>query len=162
MWQDFDVRSASPLRLQGMMKLCDSSHLDHGLTLAHVVWLLARFADRDGFFIETVELPPELPSLSCGLHGPIVGDAPVAETEVVYARRGNRRYASRMVDRPARLTRSMTVVAGPHGNDRCVLFTAYGGPKAPRETLSPGLEPSEVAESETFWAEHALSLDTEG
>ena len=145
-----------------MLKLCNSSHLGHGLTLAHVIWLLARFADRDGFFVETVDLPPELPSLPCGIHGPVVGNAPVTETEVVYARRGDRRYASRMVNRPARSTRSMTVVAGPHDGNRCVLFTAHGGPKAPRETMSPGLEPSEVAESEAFWAEHALSLDAEG
>lgn len=39
------------------------SHLDHDLTPAHVAWLTSHFADRTGFFLETVELPAELPPL---------------------------------------------------------------------------------------------------
>ena len=61
-----------------MVTIHPNSHMDHGLTESHVKWLLERFADKTGFFIETVELPDALPSLLSGIHGPAAGDAPAS------------------------------------------------------------------------------------
>lgn len=136
------------------------SHLDHGLTPAHLEWLSSKFAGRTGFFIETVEMPEGLPSLRCSLYGPAMGDAPVAEEHVSYAVRGNRRCASRhLAGVFPRETRLVTVVAGVVGEDPCVLYTSYGGPEAPREPGDLSLGTMEqILESREFWAKHALSL----
>ena len=144
------------------MHILPVSHLDHGLSPAHVAWMATYFACRDGFFLETVELPAHLSPLSCGLHGPLMGDAPVPEGEVTYRARGGRPGKSRLCSRPARATRLLTVIAGPEGDDPCVLYTAYGGPPAPREPFDQSLVDDEVKEaSRAFWAEHALSEEEE-
>jgi hypothetical protein len=131
------------------------SHVDHGLTSAQLEWLLDRFADRDSFFIETVELPDELGTAPCGLYGPDMGDEPVPESEVRYANRGEREWPSRLVDRPDRPTRMVTVIGGPHDGHACILYTAYAGPCAPQEPRDPGCK--DVPASEQYWAEHALA-----
>ena len=134
------------------------SHLDHGLSEDHVKWILATFGERDSFFIETVELPAELSSLDSGIWGPIVGDAPLEEADVTYSARGDRTNLSRICDRPTRKTRLMTLIAGPNGDHGCVLYTAYGGPCAPREPATvPAEDSAALAESEAFWSQHALS-----
>lgn len=103
-------------------------------------------------------MPDALEPLECGLHGPIMGDEPISETEVTYAVRGKRCTASRFIDRPKRPTRQVTVIAGEHDGRQCVLFTAFGGPSAPREPGDSTLKSwEEVCESRKFWAEHALS-----
>jgi hypothetical protein len=141
-----------------MLKIHNDSHLDHGLSTAHIEWMLAQFTARSGFFLETVELPRHLEPLQCGLHGPIVGDEPVPEGEVNYARRGERAGDSRLCSRPPRETRLITVIAGPHGEEPCVLYTAFGGPSAPREPWDAGIKTdSEREASVLFWAAHALS-----
>jgi hypothetical protein len=141
-----------------MLKIHKDSHLDHGLSPAHIEWMLEQFKARAGFFLETVELPRHLEPLQCGLHGPIVGDEPVPEGEVNYQKRGNRAGDSRMCDRPQRETRLITVIAGPHGEEPCVLYTAFGGPSAPREPWDAGIKTdSEREASVLFWAAHALS-----
>lgn len=140
------------------MKIKPVSHLDHGLASAHLDWLRECFQERDAFFIATVELPTELPSLSSGLYGPLAGDPAVDESEVYYAVRGSRKCASRLVGRPCRPTREITIVAGPHEGDPCVLYTCYGGPAAPREPGDTSLGTfEEIVEARKFWAEHALS-----
>lgn len=136
--------------------------MDHGLTDAQLEHLLERFADRAGFLIETVELPAELGLTRCALYGPAMGDAPVAEADVLYARRAGRAGDSRMVRRHQRPTALVTVVAGPHDGQPCVLYTAYPGPAAPREPWDPGLDDAGRAEAEAFWAQHALSTDLLG
>jgi hypothetical protein len=140
------------------MKINELSHLDHGLTPEHLVWLCNRFANRTSFFIETVELSPDLPSLSCDMHGPIVGDAPVPEDDVTYAVRGDRSGKTRMVNRVSRPSRLLTVIAGPANGDPCVLYTAYAGPQAPREPWDSSLSAEEKTESEAFWSKHALTV----
>ncbi len=136
------------------------SHLDHSLTAPHVDFILERFKDRDGFFIETVELPENLESLPSGIWGPSAGDPPVAEEDVFYKVRGTRKCATRAVRRPSRPSRLMTVIAGPHDGRPCVLFTAYGGPCAPREPGDPGISSwDDIVKARAFWAEHALSED---
>lgn len=140
------------------MKITTESHLDHGLTPAHVAWLTERFADRQAFFVETTELSAELSSLTCGLHGPATGGEPVPEAEVHYERRGGRAGASRLCRRQPLQTRLVTVVAGPDGGEPCVFYTAYGGPSAPREPWDETLDDAGRAESEAFWALHALGV----
>jgi hypothetical protein len=92
------------------MKRHAESHLDHGLTEAQIAHVFERFSARDGFFIELFELPEALGSVPCALYGPVMGDAPIAESEVSYGVRGTRPWKSRIVQRlgvrtmPVRLT----------------------------------------------------------
>lgn len=152
------------------MKITSESHLDHGLSHEHVMWLIEHFADRSAFFLETITLPIFLPEVECGLYGPICGDEPVPENTVMYKIRGERKYASRVLALGSflpseasasglRKTRTLTVIAGPSGDEPCVLYTSYGGPAAPREPGDPSIGAWEsVLESRAFWATHALSL----
>jgi hypothetical protein len=104
------------------------------------------------FYIAGVTLPPHLGPVPCALRGPAVGDPPVTEPSVHYARRGTRGNLSRMVGLDPTTTQELTaVVIGG------VLATIYGGPLAPRETSDPFLPYEERAASELFWASHALS-----
>ena len=139
------------------MKITAAAHLDHALTPDHIAFIAAKFADRQAFFIETVTLDEGLSALPCGLHGPVLGDGPVPEAEVAYAVRGARAGVSRLVERPAREVRMMTVIGGPDGDDPCVLYTAFGGPAAPREPWDPSLDEAGWAASLAFWEAHALS-----
>lgn len=140
------------------MKIIDGiSHLDHGLNEAALAWISGRFQDRIGFFIETFTLPEVFGTVPCGLHGPIVGDPPVPDGETVLEVRGTRAGPSRLCERAPRMTRTITVIAGPTDDDACVLYTAFGGPCAPREPWDQSLNPTQKAESEAFWKEHALS-----
>ena len=151
-----------------MLTITTDSHLDHALTDSQIDYILKRFSDRNGFFIETFELPEGLGKVPCGLYGPIVGDAPVM-IGTFDEKRGDRPYTSRMVRLPPRETRTVTVIAGPHENHTCLLFTAYGGPLAPKEPgeIRAMLElacadhhagiAAQLARSEEFWAEHALA-----
>lgn len=139
------------------MEIVAESHLDHGLNEAHIAFLKARFAEKTAFFIETLELPEGLPSLECGLHGPLTGGEPVPEAEVFYGARNGRAGHSRLCTRAPLKTRKLTVIAGPAEGKPCVLYTAYGGPLAPREPWDETLSAEEKAESEAFWKEHALT-----
>jgi hypothetical protein len=132
-----------------------ASHVDHGLTEAQFSYLLDHFADRDSFFIETLTLPRELGTVPCGLYGPLMGDPSIGETEVTYGRRGDRAWESRLVDLPPRQQHEVTVIAGPHDGQACVLYTAFGGPPAPQEPGDPGCK--DPTASATFWREHALA-----
>ena len=140
-------------------EIVSESHLDHGLAPAQIELLSALFVERDGFFVETVTLPAELGTVPCALHGPAMGDQPVADADVVHIRRGERGYSSRLCNRAPRQSALVTVIAGPHGESSCVLYTAFGGPLAPKEASDPSLGDEDRAASEAFWAEHALSLD---
>lgn len=137
------------------MKKHEESHVDHGLTEAQLRYLLDRFADREAFFIETVTLPPELGTVPCGLYGPLMGDPPIREDEVTYAVRGTRAWASRLTTLPARQQHEVTVIAGPHEEHACILYTAFGGPLAPQEPGDPACK--DLAASTAFWREHALA-----
>lgn len=140
------------------MIITPQSHLDHGLGEKVIVEILSRFASRDAFFIETFELPEGLGTVPCGLHGPLTGDAPVSDEECVLEARPGRDGPSRLCGRAPKQTRLVTVIGGPSG-EACILYTAYGGPLAPREPWDPSIqnEPRLLAESTAFWREHALS-----
>lgn len=138
------------------MKLHPGSHTDH-LRPAVLEHLLRLFKDRTGSFVETAWLPDDVPYVACDLHGPATGGRPVPEAEVVYAARPGRAYPSRLTARPGFPTRQVTVVAGPHAGEPCVLYTAYGGPPAPRELGDPALSAADRPAAEAFWKDHALS-----
>ena len=142
-----------------MLEIIDGvSHLDHGLTAEMLEFIKTAFASREGFVIQTIDLPSYMGEVDCGLYGPAVGDPPVAENEVRYVVRGSRRCASRLVDRPMRKTSKLTIIAGPTGGKSLVLFTSYGGPAAPREPGDATIATwDDVIEARKFWAEHALS-----
>lgn len=140
------------------------SHTDHDIPEIVVGYVLVQFDDRAEFFVETIEYPEsaesvngpvDLPAIPCGLH------LDVPESEVHYARRGDREYDSRLCNRPPRMVREVTIVAGPHPKDPdagMVLFTMYGGPQAPREPDDPSWEMGERPDSAvTFWTRAALS-----
>jgi hypothetical protein len=134
------------------------THLDHSLTEEHLKFVLGLDPSTRGDISSpvrafAVEMPAALAPLPCGLHGPIMGDDPVPEDEVIYEVRGNRKGESRLVDRPVRQSRFVAVVAGPHDGHDWVLFTAYGGPVMPREPFDDDSE-----ETKEIWATHALSL----
>jgi len=167
-----------------MIKHADS-HLDHNLTTEQIEHVMQRFADREAFFIETIELPEVLGTVPCGLHGPLMGDAPIPESEVTHAARGTRAWTSRLTERAPRAVRTITVIAGPHEETcyqckgacgfgamhafspcmtceckgkikhACIVYTMFGGPLAPQEPGDPGCK--NVEASSAFWAEHALS-----
>lgn len=170
------------------------SHLDHNLTEAQIAHVMERFADRDAFFIETIELPEDLGTVPCGLFGPLVGDEPIVETgDVLRVKRGTRPWFSRCIARFPRPVRTVTVIAGPHEGHGCIVYTMFGGPLAPREpgdirkemaALEEQRRPlmcsddegakaereaihakivalrEKRAESDAFWAQHALSMET--
>lgn len=138
------------------MKIRASSHLDHGLTAAHLAWIADVYGGRDAFFIVSVVLPDHLPSLPCDLHGPVCGDPVVDEADVVYAVRGDRAWTSRLVRRAPRPSRTITIIGGPVEDEPCALLTAFGGPLAPQETGDPRCR--DVDEALRFWREHALSM----
>lgn len=137
----------------------NETHLHHGLTEDQMKFIWEVTKDREGFFIQRMHLPEHLGTLSCGLYGPLMGDKPVDESEVEYRMRPNRKYSSRMVKRPMRETREVTIIAGPDDKGNQILYTAYGGPLAPRMPGDTTIDTWEgVLEARKFWAEHALAV----
>ncbi|HUT16609.1 MAG TPA: hypothetical protein VMY98_10230 [Anaerolineae bacterium] len=141
------------------MQLHKDSHVDHGLSGQQLGWILGLMSGPvpGGLFIKTVELPAELGTAPCALYGPDMGDGPVPEAAVHYAKRGDRAYDSRLIRLPARQTRLVTVVAGPHEEHDCILYTAYAGPAALREPGDATIPSHELGASRTYWKLHALA-----
>lgn len=132
------------------------SHTDH-VTPAVIDHVKEVFKHKTGFFIETITLPDYFPEMPDALYGPINGDQPVSESEVYYAKRPGREYDSRLINKPARMTRKLTVIAGPHKEYACLLYTVFGGPCSEKEVLDPTLNDAQREKAEKFWAEHALA-----
>lgn len=137
------------------LEIIQESHIDHGLSEEMLSFILNKFKDKNEFFIETFTVPGA--SLDNALYGPIEGDPPIDESEVYYAKRGDRPGESRMIKRPLRKTNEVTVIAGPHEGKPCVLYTAYGGKLAPREPFDKGLQGNDMVDSKEFWSKHALA-----
>lgn len=141
------------------MRITKDSHLDHNLSVGQLDFLKKHFANRTEFFAEAIELPEELGTIEVSLVGPETGATPVPEEDVLYTVRGDRKCASRVFRTPPKRPQSrlVTVIAGPHEEHACVLYTAYGGPKAPREPGDPYIGSwDELQEARRFWANHAL------
>lgn len=139
--------------------LNEQSHLDHGLSKAVLAHLKRKYKGCTGFMLETITLPKNLGTVESALYGPAAGDAPIRDSQVYMSGRGlDRTWKSRMVKAPMRQTRKLTVIAGPMGPDvPCGLYTAYGGPAAPREPGDPSMNEQETAEAVEFWSVHALA-----
>lgn len=139
-----------------MLKLVAESHVDH-VPVEVIAFVLEKFKTRDGFFIESFELPAELPALENALYGPVAGDPPV--TEATTEQRPGRSYPSRVVRLPKRESRVCSVIAGPYRDEACVLYTVFGGPPTPKEPTDPSLKEEERAAAVEFWSVHALSMN---
>lgn len=134
-------------------------HADHGIGLSVIEALVAQVKPT-GFFLKELELPKDAPDALSAIHGPIAGDAPVTDAEVTLKQRSPDRPPSRMVARASRPTRKVTLIGNTTPEGGVVVYTCYGGPPAPREPGDPSLQddPAALAESQAFWAQHALSL----
>jgi hypothetical protein len=137
-------------------------HADHDVPLEAIGWALARVEDThgfNGFFITTLTIPSYMTDLANALYGPACGDPPVPEDEVVYQQRSPDRPLSRMVHRPLRPTRLLTVIGVLYA-DSAQIYTAHGGPLAEIEPGDPvlGSDEAKFLKAATFWRDHALAL----
>jgi len=141
-----------------MLSITSDSHTDHNLNADHLAFILASLASApEAFAIVALTVPGELPGVGCGLHGPAMGDEPIGDAECHMGVRGGRTVPSRLCSRTPRLVRTITAIVGMH-EGRFILYTAFGGPAAPREPGDPGLATDALrAESAAFWSQHALS-----
>lgn len=134
-------------------------HADHGMTDELVRELVSRVSPAE-FFAKTLELPEGVPDAMSAIHGPIAGDPPVPDAEVVMKQRSSDRPMSRMVARAPRPTRKVTIIGSFEPDGSVTVYTCFGGPLAPREPGDESMAGDEaaIAESKAFWAQHALSL----
>ncbi len=128
------------------MKQHKESHMDHGFTKEQWAYIFGKFVDRTAFFIETIELPGGLGTVTDELYGPSVGDPPVSEADVVYAKRGDRKNTSRLVLKPKRETRFVRVIAGPH-EETCTICEGKGE-WSPMAKMESGHMPGSVIKCE--------------
>jgi len=149
------------------VKITTKSHIDHGLRPQHLDFIGKTFGHRTKFFIETIELPHGIAPLRCGLVGPLTDHKGVDASEVEFRRRGDRIVPSRMMTSAAcearglhliPMSRKLTVIGGIDvESGDCILFTAYGGPLAPREVGDPFVtDADELVKNFHFWRQHAL------
>lgn len=139
-----------------MQTIANVFHADHGVSNETLMWALSQI-NPAGFFLRTLELPEGHCDLLSALYGPLAGDAPVSDDVVSFVKRSEDRPASRMINMPKRPTRLVTVI-GIVKEDGVTIFTAYGGPCAPREVGDATLATDEEKkESADFWAQHALA-----
>ena len=137
------------------MKLHKVSHVEQGISDVQLKYVLNMFEDRTGSFIDTVTLPYRLGMTKCILYGPLMNDGAVNDFDIIYGKRINRDYESRIIDKPARKSFKITVVGGPYKEEACVLIAAYGGPFVPFEPNNPLCTNIEM--SKEFWNKHALT-----
>lgn len=131
-------------------------HADHGVSVETIAWALSHI-NPEGFFIRTMELPEGHCDLLSALYGPLAGDAAVSDDVVSFVKRSEDRPASRMINSAKRPSRLLTVIGTAKDGD-VTIFTAYGGPCAPREVGDATLATDEEKkESADFWAQHALA-----
>lgn len=137
-------------------------HQDHGVTLDQMDWVQSCLEAMNlyiGFFIREIPLPPSLGTVPCGLHGPIMEDAPIDDEQIVYWQRGDRPYVDRCIDRPVREVSYVQAIGVMREDGSCLLYTVYGGPLAPMNPEDQGCPDREA--SLAFWADHALSIPPE-
>lgn len=142
------------------------SHVDHHLPAETLRYVIATVETEratnlgHGLVIHTVTLPEAIAPVPCALVGPATGHKPVTEDRVRHEARPPREYTSRLITHPLVFTREVTVIVGENAGDPAVLYTAFGGPLAPREPGDPTLPEDSCAESEAFWKDHALADGT--
>jgi len=79
------------------MRLNEVSHINENISEKQIEYVLSMFEDRTGSFVDTVTLPYRLGMVSHGSE-----EEPVKSAVI-------------------------TVIAGPHKDEPCVLFVAYPG-----------------------------------
>lgn len=120
------------------------SHVDHGLTEVQLKYILDQFADRQAFFIETIELPDDLGTVPCGLYGRSWAMNPSARTRSSTKRAahvpGPRGSSSVQRVRPAR---------SPLSRDRTTGTTASSTPLSVGlwHSRSPGIRAEKIPPS---------------
>jgi hypothetical protein len=136
-------------------------HADHGISAKQMDFIKSEIANSSpaGFFVKSIKIPSKLGKVRNALYGPASGDAPVSESVVQYRPRGDRPWSDRVVSWPTRPVDYVQAIGMPDQNDpqKIVLFTVYGGPLAPQHPDDPSNR--DVAASQKFWSEHALSLE---
>jgi len=132
-------------------------HADHGVSQELISWALDQIQPT-GFFLRTLLIPESFGELQNGLYGPSAGDESVGEDEVEYIKRSEDRPPSRLVNRPTRPTRLLTIIGLAKEDGTILVFTAYGGPAAEREVGDASLKDDPAAEAAAieFWKHHAL------
>lgn len=144
------------------MKITKDSYIEKRITQDHIAYIVDMLAHVEDTDIFTITLPSKLPTISCGLFGPILGDDPIPESKVIYGKRGTRDWLSRMVNRPLRQTNIITAIVGPYRNDPCILYTAFSGPAAPREEGDSALRVLKILERwEFIHRPREIALDEE-
>lgn len=145
--------------------LSPHSHLDHGISRHVITNLLVELRDEivpeiaaHGIYRRTHDrwdfgVIFEEVALESRLYGPAAGDPQITEDQVFYQTRGDRPTPSRLINKPPRPTDLITIIVGMH-EGRPTLFTAFGGPLAPRE---PGPNSPTDCEEAVFWRDHALA-----
>jgi len=130
-------------------------HADHGISEDTIRWAVETISPS-GFFLRTLTLPAGYKDVMNALYGPASGDEPIKESAVHYAKRSPDRPPSRMIAKPSRPTRKITIIGMAEGG-KVTVFTCYGGPAAEREPADPTLSDAERSAATAFWAEHALA-----
>ena len=134
-------------------------HADHSMDSRSLDWCLSQVQPM-GFFLQTFTIPESHGDAVNALYGPVCGDEPV---QGVLLRREGRNYDDKMIDRPTRPSRLVTVI-GVKEEDGFTVFTAHGGPAAEkneqqvRQEFADGkCTQEDVERVALFWASHALS-----
>ena len=113
---------------------------------------------QDGaVFTYEIVLPERLCSgLVTAMYGTEEGDNPIMENEVFYAKRGDREWQDRMINKPMRPTNRVQAIGVVIEEENKILyFTIYGGAYAPQNPADPKNRDPEGAKA--FWKTHALS-----
>ena len=134
-------------------------HADHNLTQEHINFgfskILETLENGQPFCVNTFLLPDNLPDTENALYGPMVGDKPILDSEVTLQRRGDRPWKDRLINKPKRPSRVLTVIGGII-DGKLTAFTMHGGPLANQNPEDPSSKTPE--EDKAFWAEHALAM----
>ena len=138
-------------------RITSVGHGDHGVSQEIMLNAVKELAPGGGFFIGNVALPEGVTLLSA-LYGPEMGDPPVPEADVHYAKRSGDRPYSRLVARPHRPVHRMTIL-GINAEGEIHVITAYGGLSvSPRELGDRGFSSAEEYQKAfAFWRDHALA-----
>lgn len=134
-------------------------HDDHNLPQEVIDWgfdQLENFLETTEFLFcaHTFTIPDHFPDLENALYGPLAGDPPVEDSEVTLVVRGDRPWTDRIVAKPPRPSRQLTVIGTILDGD-LVAFTMHGGPLADRNPADPTNPNPE--QSKIFWSQHALA-----
>ena len=138
-------------------------HNDHGITKKQLEFIQKNkelLGLPNGTLIKKIiQLPKEIGTVKEALYGPKAGDNPIAEKDVFYINRGNRKGPTRMINKATRLTSTICVIGIKNGP----AFTMYGtqsdkpSPMEIWDNKMNFLSNKEQTEIIEFWKEHAIS-----